>query len=58
MDELLSLTQSAAICGVHIITLQRAINRGELKSLKIGRRRLVDRTELYKWIEKQSQSSK
>lgn len=27
MDELISITQSAAICGVHSITIQRAIKK-------------------------------
>lgn len=58
MDELLSMTQGAAACGVSSITIQRAIAKGELKSLKIGRRRLVSKTSLQHWIEKQNRKDK
>lgn len=54
MDELLSLTQGASICGVHLVTLQRAIHRGDLKSLKVAGRRFISKPALEKWIKNQN----
>ena len=58
MDELISMTQGASFCGVHLVTLQRAVAKGELKSSKIGRRRLVSKGSLQKWISQQNRKGK
>jgi len=58
MDELFSMTQAASFCGVHLVTLQRAVAKGELRSLKIGRRRLVSKGSLQRWIERQNRKDK
>ena len=58
MDELFSMTQGASFCGIHLVTLQRAVAKGELRSFKIGRRRLVSKGSLRKWIERQNRKGK
>ncbi|MBE0426354.1 MAG: helix-turn-helix domain-containing protein [Nitrospirae bacterium] len=58
MDKLLSVTQSAALLDLHPVTLQRAIAKGELKSLKVGRRRLISTSQLEAWIKKINKKGK
>ncbi len=46
----LSIPDACHITGVQKDTIYRAINRGELRSLKIGRRRLIRMDSLKAWI--------
>ncbi len=46
----LSIPDACHITGVQKDTIYRAINRGELRSLKVGRRRLIRLESLNAWI--------
>ena len=52
----LSLAAFAAAADTSIATVQRAIARGELASLRLGRRRLIPRSELERLLQRAEQS--
>jgi excisionase family DNA binding protein len=49
--EFLGVTAAAAILGVTGITIRRAIDRGELRGFRIGRKVLIKRDEFRAWLE-------
>lgn len=52
--KLLDAMEVGALIHLHANSVHRLVSKGELKSLKIGRRRLFSRTEVEKWISKQN----
>lgn len=56
MDELLDSMQVGAMVHMHANSIHRLVARGELKSLKVGRRRLFSKSEVEKWIQKQNRT--
>lgn len=53
----LTLTQTADVMGVDPRTISAAIKRGELPSIRIGRRILIPRPQLLALIEGSTQSA-
>ncbi|OZC70225.1 DNA-binding protein [Rhodococcus sp. 06-470-2] len=51
MSEYLSLQDAAAIVGVHVDTLRKAIASRKLKALRAGRQIRIRRTDLDAWLE-------
>jgi excisionase family DNA binding protein len=49
--EFLGVTAAAAILGVTGITLRRAIDRGDLRGYRIGRKVLIKRADFSAWLE-------
>ncbi|MGE3296732.1 MAG: helix-turn-helix domain-containing protein [Porticoccaceae bacterium] len=47
---LLSIRESCAITGVSHVTLYSEINAGRLRSLKVGRRRMLTPAAIQEWI--------
>ena len=47
---LLNVDEAAAVLGVSRATLYRAVRRGELRLTKLGRRTLLARTELERFV--------
>lgn len=47
----LSVREAAAILGVHHLTVRKAIARGELPGVRVGRRVLVPRRALERLLE-------
>lgn len=45
-----SIAQACALSGLGRTTIYAAIGRGELETLKIGRRRLVTAEALHAWL--------
>ncbi len=46
-----SIPEAVAACGINKDTIYKAIWDGTLKSMKIGRRRLIRVESLKKWLE-------
>jgi excisionase family DNA binding protein len=57
MKERLTLTvnEAAAVVGVHPLTLREAIRRGEVPSVRVGRRVLIPRKALEAWLDRAGQ---
>lgn len=58
MDELLDAMQVGTMIHLHANSVHRLVSKGELKSLKVGRRRLFSKSEVQKWIQKQNRVKK
>ena len=46
IDRLLSLEDAAGMCSVSIWTIRKWVNKGKIKSIKLGSRRLIPKSEL------------
>ena len=46
-----SIPEAARLCGVGRSTIYKEMECGRLESLKLGKRRLISRVALKKWIE-------
>lgn len=57
VDELYSLAEIARRLGLSHVSVRRAINRGDLKTLTVGRRRFVSESQLAAFIVERSQDS-
>jgi excisionase family DNA binding protein len=55
--EFYSVTAAATILGVNGITLRRAIDRGELRRYRIGRKVLIHKADFRAWLERFNVSS-
>jgi excisionase family DNA binding protein len=53
----MTVAAAAAHLGVTGVTIRRALERGELRSYRIGRKILIKRAEFWAWIESLSVSS-
>jgi excisionase family DNA binding protein len=51
-DKILSIKQASQFLKLHISTINRLIETGEIPSYKLGKRRLFDRDELFRWFKK------
>jgi excisionase family DNA binding protein len=51
--ECLSMEEAAKLLSVHHATLRRAIDRGDIRRIKLGDRVLIPRQELARFIETQ-----
>jgi len=49
-DKILTIKQASEFLKLHISTINRLIEAGEIPSYKLGKRRLFDRGELYRWF--------
>ena len=49
-DKILTINQVSQFFKLHISTIKRLIEAGEIPSYKLGKRRLFDRDELYRWF--------
>jgi excisionase family DNA binding protein len=58
MDELLDAMQVGTILHVHANSVHRLVAKGELKSLKVGSRRLFSKTEITRYIQKKNRTAK
>jgi excisionase family DNA binding protein len=58
MDELLDAMQVGTMIHLHANSVHRLVSRGELKSLKVGGRRLFSKSEVEKWIQKKNRAKK
>ncbi len=46
-----TVVEAAEEIGVHHLTLRKAIARGEIRAVKVGRRVLIPKTELDRFLE-------
>ena len=46
IERLLSLEDAAGICSVSIWTIRKWVTKGKIKSIKLGSRRLIPKSEL------------
>lgn len=45
----ISAKEFAEIIGVHYITVLEAVKKGEIRSIKVGRKFRIPKTELERW---------
>ena len=57
LKELISIKEAVALTGLSHVTLYNEINAGRLKSLKVGRRRLIRHAALSEWIEQREKEA-
>lgn len=57
LKKLLSIKEAVALTGLSHVTLYNEINAGRLKSLKVGRRRLIRPAALSEWIEQREKEA-
>lgn len=50
--EMLNIDEAAAVLRVHPETLRRFIREGKISACKIGRRKLISKNEMEKFIKK------
>lgn len=50
--EMLNIDEAAAVLRVHPETLRRFIREGKISAYKIGRRKLISKNEMKKFIKK------
>lgn len=55
---LLSIKEAVEQTGLSHVTLYNEINAGRLKSLKVGRRRLIRPAALAEWIEQREREAR
>jgi len=58
LKKLLSIKEAVTLTGLSHVTLYNEINAGRLKSLKVGRRRLIRPAALSEWIEQREKEAK
>jgi len=46
-----TVVEAAAELGVHHLTLRKAIARGEIRAVRVGRRILIPKTEIERLLE-------
>ena len=49
-DKILTINQASQFLKLHISTIKRLIEAGEIPSYKLGKRRLFDQDELFRWF--------
>lgn len=57
LKKLLSIKEAVEQTGLSHVTLYNEINAGRLKSLKVGRRRLIRPAALTEWIEQREREA-
>lgn len=57
LKKLISIKEAVALTGLSHVTLYNEINAGRLKSLKVGRRRLIRPAALSEWIEQREKEA-
>lgn len=57
LRQLLSIKEAVEQTGLSHVTLYNEINAGRLKSLKIGRRRMIRPASLREWIEQREKEA-
>jgi len=50
VERLLGLAEVAALCGVSLVSVRRAVWRGELRAVRLGRRVLVRPLDLNEFV--------
>lgn len=45
-----SIPEAADACGVTVATIEHAIRRGELTAIKRGKRWIINRVQLERWV--------
>lgn len=57
LKKLISIKEAVALTGLSHVTLYNEINAGRLKSLKVGRRRLIRPAALSEWIKQREKEA-
>lgn len=55
-EELLDSMQAGAFLHLHACTINSLAKKGELKSLKVGRKRLYMKSDLLRWLRKKNRA--
>lgn len=52
-----TVVEAADVIGVHHLTLRKAIARGEIRAVRVGRRVLIPKAELDRFLEGREQQA-
>jgi excisionase family DNA binding protein len=55
--EFYAIREAAAIASVNHMTIRRALDRGEMKTYRLGRKVLIKRDDYRRWLESLSVTS-
>jgi excisionase family DNA binding protein len=58
MDEFMNIMEVSNMLHLHANSVSRLASKGDIPSLKIGRRRLFKKRDILRWVEKQNNQSK